>query len=136
MSAHDVMSKQQFTIMQHRPGQITAHAPGDAYPAGRLDYKVEGTRAHVDEVHVEEEYRGRGVARSMYEHLHESHPQAVIHHNTMTTAGLGLARRLPSEWNHIPEGVPSLEPGCTAALSHFPQHGWVATHDTECDVHG
>lgn len=130
----------------HQLSLVTA-TPGALRPANsELSFDHDDTAAtlHVGRVHVAEQWRSHGLARGLYDLLHELRPRAAVVDTELSPKGQRLVSALPPSWNQVrPQLLVELPLECTGPMID-PVPGfevrlvhaanWCPVHECDCGI--
>lgn len=103
----------------HALALIDAQFETNQPPVAMLSFDHDDGAAtmHVGRVHVAEHWRAHGLARGLFDVLHQLRPAAAVVHTELSPDGQRLVATLPSGWNVVRS--PMLEPlpvECTGSM--------------------
>jgi GNAT superfamily N-acetyltransferase len=104
---------------QHGTHQLALIEARSAQPPAELsfDHDDEAATLHVGRVHVAEHWRGHGLARGLYDLLHELRPYAAVIHTELSPHGQRLVATLPPGWNMVrPRMLDPLPLECSGSM--------------------
>ena len=107
-----------------------------------FDHDDVAATLHVGRVHVAEEWRSQGLARGLYELLHDLRPEAAVIHTELSPHGQRLVKALPQGWNLVRrrmlEPLPlectgsMVDPGEDHEVRLVHATGWCPLHECDC----
>lgn len=118
--------------------------PRSASPPAELsfDHDDEQGLLHVGRVHVAEQWRRRGLARGLYDVLHDLRPDAMIVHTELSARGQRIVATLPPAWNiarpKLLERLPldctgsMIDPGGDSDVVLVHPGDWCPVHECDC----
>ena len=109
-----------------------------------FDHDDVAATLHVGRVHVAEQWRSHGLARGLYDLLHELRPNAAVVHTELSPHGQRLVKALPLDWNLVrPRMLDPLPLECTGSMvDPGPDHevrlvhvtDWCPLHECDCGI--
>lgn len=82
-----------------------------------FDHDDVAATVHVGRVHAAEQWRSHGLARGLFDLLHDLRPTAAVVHTELSPHGQRLVRALPQGWNLVrPRMLDPLPLECTGSM--------------------
>ena len=132
---------------QHGNHQLALVDPESPWPQAAIaelsfDHDDAAATLHVGRVHVAEQWRSHGLARGLYELLHDLRPGAAFIHTELSPRGQRLVKALPQDWNPVrPKMLDPLplectgsmvDPGAEFEVSLAHANDWCPLHECDC----